>query len=289
MSSSSSTSSLPVDTSPLRASEPSICIPRVFKNITEARVRTILTKLDLGDIERVDMVQRTNEKGEEFQRVFIHFKEWFSENVNGDENTRAIEVRQRLLNGIEVKVVYDEPWFWKLSASKVPRPEDRKQHPRRPAPYLDLSHKERAPPIQSRAERGHNATKQPGTKKAMKQQQQQPQHRANSTRSASPETPLVMAPVNPTSVKELRKKKPKRVSIQVVSEAGIGAVTQLQKSPTCSGDVTRELKVACAARDSEYRRVELATGCGGGGSDEQDDRFDEIDFGARLGREAGEP
>ena len=136
MSSSSSTSSLPVDTSSLRASEPSICIPRVFKNITEARVRAILAKLDLGDIERVDMVQRTNEKGEEFQRVFIHFKEWFSENVNGDENTRAIEVRQRLLNGIEVKVVYDEPWFWKLSASKVPRPEDRKQHPRRPAPSL---------------------------------------------------------------------------------------------------------------------------------------------------------
>ena len=102
-----------------------------------------------------------------------------------------------------------------------------------------------------------------------------------------------MAPVHPTSVKEQRKKKPKRVSIQVVSEAGIGAVTQLQKSPTCSGDVTRELKAACAARDSEYRRVELATGCGGigtdgCGSDEQDDRFDEIDFGARLGREAGE-
>jgi hypothetical protein len=314
MSSTSSTSSLPVDTTSLKPSEPSICIPRVFKNITQERVKAILDRLDLGDIERIDMVQRTNEKGEEFQRVFIHFKEWFSECANGGENARAIEVRQRLLKGIEVKVVYDDPWFWKLSASKVARPEDRKQHPRRPAPFLDLSHTDRAPSIQTRTDRGYNGQKQPGAKKAPKVQKQQPQYRANASRGGprtpsptrnalptpSPTTPLVMAPVSPTSVKVLRKKKGKGSSPPaqvVVAEAGIGAISQKMintdgTQAVCSVDVTREMKIACAAREIEYRRVELASGCShsdGEGNDEQDDRFNEIDFGARLGREAGEP
>ena len=44
-----------------------------------------------------------------------------------------------LLSDQEVKVVYDDPWYWKLSASKSVRPENRTQRQRRPAPYLDFT------------------------------------------------------------------------------------------------------------------------------------------------------
>jgi hypothetical protein len=63
----------------------------------------------MGDILRIDVVSKTTEKGEKFNRVFIHFKKWFS-NENSDT------ARERLLNGKEIKIIYDDPWFWKVSA-----------------------------------------------------------------------------------------------------------------------------------------------------------------------------
>jgi hypothetical protein len=88
-----------------------MCIPRVFKNITRERVMGVIRDLDLGLIDRVDMVQRENEKGDKFQRVFIHFKKWHS-------NPNAIKAREMLISGKEIKIIYDEPWFWKISANK---------------------------------------------------------------------------------------------------------------------------------------------------------------------------
>ena len=88
---------------------PSLCIPRVFNNIDEKRIRRIFVELNLGEIHRIDLVSKTTEKGERFNRVFIHFKHWFS-NENADIS------RERLLNGKEIKIIYDDPWFWKISA-----------------------------------------------------------------------------------------------------------------------------------------------------------------------------
>ena len=92
---------------------PSMCIPRVFPNIDEKRVRHIFEQLNMGQIERVDIVGKTTEKGEKFNRVFIHFRNWFS-------NANADTARERLLNGKEIKIIYDEPWFWKVSAYREP-------------------------------------------------------------------------------------------------------------------------------------------------------------------------
>jgi hypothetical protein len=86
----------------------SICIPRVFDNITEDRVRNVFGKLDIFTIERVDMVKRSNEKGEKFQRVFVHIKDW-------SNSANALKAKGRLLEGKELKIVYDDPWFWKVS------------------------------------------------------------------------------------------------------------------------------------------------------------------------------
>lgn len=88
---------------------PSLCIPRVFKNITRERVISTINELNLGSVTRVDMVP--SGAGDKFQRVFIHI-DWNSSDV-------ACRARMRLLTGKEIKIIYDEPWFWKVSANRA--------------------------------------------------------------------------------------------------------------------------------------------------------------------------
>ena len=89
---------------------PSLCIPRVFNNIDEKKIRYVFEKLSLGKIKRIDILERRNEK-ESFKRVFIHFDKWFN-------NEQANEVKNRLASGKDIKIVYDMPWYWKVSLSK---------------------------------------------------------------------------------------------------------------------------------------------------------------------------
>ena len=102
-----------IDFRTMPANVPSLCIPRVFPNIDERRIRGIFNALNMGEIARVDIVPRQTEKGEKFNRVFVHWKSW-----NQSEN--ANQARERLLNGKEIKIVYDDPWFWKISAYREP-------------------------------------------------------------------------------------------------------------------------------------------------------------------------
>jgi hypothetical protein len=99
-------------------SYPSLCIPRVFSNITWKRVKDAIEDAGWGNVERVDMVRKTNDKGEKFQRVFIHFKEWSS---------ASSELRQGLVDGNTVELSYEDgkPWYWKITASRIARPEPR--------------------------------------------------------------------------------------------------------------------------------------------------------------------
>ena len=215
MSSPSATTSLPIDTTQLAPREPSICIPRVFANITEARVLAIFKNLDLGEIERVDMIQRTNDKGENFQRVFIHFAEWYDTTEAGEPNASAIEVRQRLLKGIQVKVVYDDPWFWKLSASKVSRPEERQKRAQRPRPFLDLSHTARAPEIRKG---GNQSGNHRGGKAPLSKAQRQ-ERRANQQRyTPSPQAPQVSTNA-PRKAKGIRRSPPPPLKLVEVASA----------------------------------------------------------------------
>ena len=96
----------------------------------------VLNELELGEIERIDMVERETRDGDLYQRVFIHFKSW-----NGP-HTQGGVVRQRVLDGEEVKIVYDDPWFWKIWASKSKKPTGDKPKPKKgsgKAPFVDFS------------------------------------------------------------------------------------------------------------------------------------------------------
>ena len=89
---------------------PSLCIPRVFSNISRDKVFQVFQKTKLGVIDRIDMIPiRPEGGGSEYQRVFIHFKSW---------NPNASEWRERLISGKDIKVVYNDPWIWKVSASR---------------------------------------------------------------------------------------------------------------------------------------------------------------------------
>jgi hypothetical protein len=110
----------------LPTSEPSICIPRVFPNIDKTCVKDVFEELfGKGCIERIDMIQKKTGNSERFQRVFVHFKYW-------PVTQRNQQVRQRLIDGHQLKIVYSEPWFWKCSASRIPKPKDKVSHP-----YID--------------------------------------------------------------------------------------------------------------------------------------------------------
>jgi hypothetical protein len=92
---------------------PSICIPRVFANISEDHIREVAHSLNFGAIEQIDIVQ-TKQGKENHQRVFIHFHHWFY-------NEESSDVRMKLIRGEEIHVPYDGKRFWKLSANKASR------------------------------------------------------------------------------------------------------------------------------------------------------------------------
>lgn len=126
-----------IDFRTLPANIPSLCIPRVFPNIDEKRIRRIFDDLALGEIQSIDFVNKKTEKGESFNRIFVHFRRWYA-------NKNADTARERLLDGKEIKIIYDDPWFWKVSAYRPPaQPAPRPvQKPARP--HIDFDSEEDA-------------------------------------------------------------------------------------------------------------------------------------------------
>ena len=90
--------------------------------------------LNLGEVEKIDIVtskrptagndekEKEKEKENKFNRVFIHIK-WNQE----DQTTAA---RERLLQGKDIKIIYDEPWFWRVSAYRPPAPKPKFESPK---------------------------------------------------------------------------------------------------------------------------------------------------------------
>ena len=96
--------------------EISICIPRIFKHISSDFIADIFqNKLKLGMVKRIDVISNTING--QFNKAFIHFEYWY-------DNTNAISVQNKLLQGITIKVVYDSYWFWKCVLNKSGRTDD---------------------------------------------------------------------------------------------------------------------------------------------------------------------
>ena len=95
--------------------EPSICIPRTVNNITQETIKNIFESIFGNDsVERIDIINE-NSYTSKFCKIFVHFKYWSNE-INVDV------IRQRLICGDNIKIVYSAPSFWKCSASRTPKP-----------------------------------------------------------------------------------------------------------------------------------------------------------------------
>lgn len=78
----------------------SICIPRVNKNITRNDILSVFQKYNWGIINNIDLINIKN-----YKRAFIHYRNW-------NNTEQAISVKKYLLNNEDVKIIYDEPWYW---------------------------------------------------------------------------------------------------------------------------------------------------------------------------------
>lgn len=151
MSSITKSTEMKIDYSLIPENVPALCVPYVFENINETRIRGIFKDLDIGEVNQVDLVPYTASDGKRVNRVFIHLK-W-----NTQESTN--KVRTKLLCGREIKVVYEDPWFWCVSASRANKaPPREKKAPTKSRPRIEDDDDEEEnvkpkPPRKSKSER----------------------------------------------------------------------------------------------------------------------------------------
>ena len=119
---------------------PTLCISRTYKNIRQERVFAVLRQLNLGWVGKIDMVPKKivekNPDGtvstKEFVRIFIHFTKWFT------NNRQTQQFLDQLDSKGFVHIVYDEPWFWKVT-KYVPREHKPEPQSRYPKPRIDFT------------------------------------------------------------------------------------------------------------------------------------------------------
>jgi hypothetical protein len=99
--------------------EMSLFIPRVFLNITSDRIKMAMQEFGLGQVERVDLVN----KGD-YNAAYVHFKVWNNTSFVLQFQERAADPEQKCT------LEYDCPWYWivleNTSAKRV-GPERRKE------------------------------------------------------------------------------------------------------------------------------------------------------------------
>jgi hypothetical protein len=118
---------------------PTLCISRTHKNIRQERIFAVLRQLNLGWVGKIDIVPKKmvqkNPDGtvstKEFVRVFIHFTKWFT------KNPQTQQFLERLDSEGFVHIIYDEPWFWKVT-KYVPKEQKPQPQSRYPRPRIDF-------------------------------------------------------------------------------------------------------------------------------------------------------
>jgi hypothetical protein len=126
---------------------PTLCISRTHKNIQEGRIFAVFRQLNLGWVGKIDIVPKKmveknpdgTENTKEFVRVFIHFTRWFT------NHRQTQQFLERLDSEGFVHIIYDEPWFWKVT-KYIPREHKPEPQSRYPKPRIDFTATARAAP-----------------------------------------------------------------------------------------------------------------------------------------------
>jgi len=111
----------------------SLCIPRVFNNISWKRIKGHIIDANLGFVERVDVVPVA---GKNYKRAFVHFSpgKW---NMRDDTARQALKALQ---DGNKIKLTYEDPWYWLVGISGAARPAEAPK-PKQRKTQIDLSPK----------------------------------------------------------------------------------------------------------------------------------------------------
>jgi hypothetical protein len=80
-----------------------LCIPRILSYITKEYIYDTINKLNLGTIRNIDIIRSKNLSN----KAYIHFSKW---NNGGNADI----VKERLLLGKDIKIMHNDPWFWKV-------------------------------------------------------------------------------------------------------------------------------------------------------------------------------
>ena len=83
---------------------PSICIPSIEKTITSRKIRKVFEKL--GDVNKIKI-----NKNKKHTSAFIFINNW------NFERKQTMDFYKKIIEGEEVNLIYDFPWFWKCRAN----------------------------------------------------------------------------------------------------------------------------------------------------------------------------
>lgn len=137
---------------------PTLCISRTHKNIRQERIFAVLRQLNLGWVGKIDIVPKKvveknpdgTESTKEFVRVFIHFTKWFT------NNRHTQQFLERLDSEGFVHIIYDEPWFWKVT-KYVPKEHKPQPQSRYPRPRIDFGATTAATSVKESTNHHHHA------------------------------------------------------------------------------------------------------------------------------------
>lgn len=85
-----------------------LCIPRVDSNISKEYIYNILGRLKVGIISRITEIPIKNQDG--FKRIIF--------NIRWEGNDKSNNMRNIIDSRGTMNVVYNMPWFWKISEYK---------------------------------------------------------------------------------------------------------------------------------------------------------------------------
>uniref|UniRef100_A0A6C0KDX5 RRM domain-containing protein n=1 Tax=viral metagenome TaxID=1070528 RepID=A0A6C0KDX5_9ZZZZ len=85
-----------------------LCIPRVLSTVKNYEIQHVFHKLNIGNINYISFIPN---KDKHTYKVFVYLSKWF-------DNEKALMIKTKLNNGETLFIVYDYPWFWKISLNK---------------------------------------------------------------------------------------------------------------------------------------------------------------------------
>lgn len=80
-----------------------LCIPRVNKDVKKQKIFEVFGALKVGFIDKITEIPLRND--DTGKRVVIKFRTWV-------DTPLSQRIMMRLDSGNDIKIVYDNPWFW---------------------------------------------------------------------------------------------------------------------------------------------------------------------------------